>query len=640
MNRATDSPPRPSPGPRACVSEPGFGFAPAQTTSAILDPPSGDIAPTITADKAGPGSSDDSCGDKNIHAEGANAMQSGENDMTSLTATGADNTEVTTSGKKRTRQRKFWFRNLSPVRTRSSTGSLPRISKNSHIKTTPQKVEGMTLTKPRKPRGTPSTTSAVKKPNPTRKRKSAPVGRARKRSKKSLAQGDKRVGGGVGDGGQAAEIDGKDNGSDYEDKVKTPGISDDGASSPGRFYDEPDADTYAKPDESVPRDGVKTPGISDDEASSPGRYYDERDTDAYARSDDPAPRDGVRTPGVSDAASSPGGFYGEQDTNVYAKPDESALGNGVNTPGVSDDEASSPGGYYEQDARAHAKPIECGHRDRVRTPDISDTRKESLSSGQSERSADNGSGAPVGMGSQGSIEAPYEEPTNLRADENGAGGFKEAEVALSDNELKLGKTNPTEYQVEDGLSVQNRHDSAEPEAKPGPSPLRRHGSDKRIDLEAQELAHPDQAPEVANSNATSDIKFAVIIPTNCLSPEDFITNIKSFKFQNISEPRSKVTHLFIYFTSPASRIQFVASVSPVDIAPSPPIIGENEGTGPGSPDQSCTDYEVNSLWQLAEEIPLVKLQEAYGYEGPPTEPIEVSPEILAAHPLTSMRKVF
>ena len=274
MDRATTSPPCPSPGPHSCVSEPGFGSGPTQTTSAILDPPPGGIAPTITADNAGPGSSYDSYGDKNIHAEGANAMQSSEdNKTTSLTATDTDDTEVTTSGKKRTRQRKFWFRNLSPVRTRSSTGSLPGISKNSHIQTTPQKVEDVTLAKPRKPRGTPSTTSAVKKPNPTRKRKSAPVGRARKRSRKSLTRGDKRVEGGVGDGGQAAEIDGKDDGSDYEDKVKTPGISDDGASSPGQFYDEPDTDASAKPGESVPRDGVKTPGVSDDEASSPGGYF-------------------------------------------------------------------------------------------------------------------------------------------------------------------------------------------------------------------------------------------------------------------------------------------------------------------------------------------------------------------------------
>lgn len=275
MDRATTSPPCPSPGPYPCVSEPGFGSGPTQTTSAILDPPPGGIAPTITADSAGPGSSYDSYEDKNRHAQGANAMQSSEdNKTTSLTTTDTDDTEVTTSGKKRTRQRKFWFRNLSPVRTRSSTGSLPGISKSSHVQTTPQKVEDVTLTKPRKPRGTPSTTSAVKKPNPTRKRKSAPAGRARKRSRKSLTRGDKRVGGGgVGDGGQAAEIDGKDDGSDYEDKVKTPGISDDGASSPGQFYDEPDTDAYAKPSESIPRDGVKTPGVSDNEASSPGGYF-------------------------------------------------------------------------------------------------------------------------------------------------------------------------------------------------------------------------------------------------------------------------------------------------------------------------------------------------------------------------------
>ena len=54
-------------------------------------------------------------------------------------------------------------------------------------------------------------------------------------------------------------------------------------------------------------DAVKTTGVSDGEASSPGGYYDERDTDAYARSDELASMDGVRTHGVSsDAASSLG----------------------------------------------------------------------------------------------------------------------------------------------------------------------------------------------------------------------------------------------------------------------------------------------------------------------------------------------
>lgn len=67
-----------------------------------------------------------------------------------------------------------------------------------------------------------------------------------------MTRGDKLGGGGVG-GGQAAGIDEKDDGSDYDDKFKTPRIGDDGASSPGQFYDEPDTNAYAKPGQSVLR---------------------------------------------------------------------------------------------------------------------------------------------------------------------------------------------------------------------------------------------------------------------------------------------------------------------------------------------------------------------------------------------------
>ena len=42
-------------------------------------------------------------------------------------------------------------------------------------------------------------------------------------------------------------------------------------------------------------DAVKTTGISDDKASSPGGYYDNCNTDPYTRSDEPASRDVVRT---------------------------------------------------------------------------------------------------------------------------------------------------------------------------------------------------------------------------------------------------------------------------------------------------------------------------------------------------------
>jgi len=610
-----------------------------QTASAILDPPSGGIAPTDTADSAGPGSSDGSFEDKNIHAEGVNAtnaMQSGEdNKATSLAAAGINDTEGTASAKKRTRQRKLWFRDLSPVRTRSSTGSLPSSRKKSYIQ------EDVTPIKPRQLRA--RTNSAVKKPTPTRKRKSAPVGRAPKRSRKSLTPGDKRAGGGVGDDIQAAEIVGRDDESDYEHKVKTPGVSDDEASSTGQFYDEPDTDACAKPDESAFRDGVKTPGISGDEASSPGRYY-ERDNYAYAKSDEPAPMDGINTPGASsDAASSLSEFYDEPYADACAKPDESALGGEIKTPDVSDDEASSPGGYYGQDTRAHAKPIGCGHKDGVKALDVSDSEEESLGNGQSEHPVDNESGTPARAGSQDSIQASDEGSTNFQADEDGAEVFKEAEAAISDGEPKLGKTDLTEHQVEDRLGVQSRHGSVEPEAKPELSPPGCHGPDKQTDVEAHEVTHPDEAPEVANFNAPPDVEFAMIVQTNFKTPEDFIANFKTFKFQSTSRHHVRTTHVFIYFASPASQIQFVVSVSPTGVVASPPI-GEHEGTGPCSTDQPCTEYEyeygVSALWQLAEAIPLVELQEVYGFEGPPTEPTQLPQEFLAAHPLASMQKIF
>lgn len=83
VDRATTSPACPSPGLHSCASEPGFGSGPTQTTRAILDSSSGGIAPTITANNAGPGSSDTSYGDKNIPTKGVNIMQSGEdNKMT------------------------------------------------------------------------------------------------------------------------------------------------------------------------------------------------------------------------------------------------------------------------------------------------------------------------------------------------------------------------------------------------------------------------------------------------------------------------------------------------------------------------------------------------------------------------------
>ena len=604
-----------------------------QTASAILDPPLGDIAPTVTADSAGPSSSDGSFEDGSIYAEGANATQSGEDDdeTTSLTAAGTDDTD-TASAKKRTRQRKLWFRDLSPVRTRSSTGSLPGSRKKSYIQ------EDVT---PIKRRLRSSTTSAVKKstPTPTRKRKSAPVGRARKRSRKSLTPGDKRAGGGVSDDRQAAEIDGGDDESDYEHKVKTPGISDDEASSTGQFYDEPDTDACVKLDESAFRDGVKTPGISGDEASSPGRYY-ERDNYAYAKSDEPAPMGGIKTPGASsEAASSFSVSYDEPDADACAKPDEFAPRDEIKTPGFSDDEASSPGGYYEQGTQAHAKPIECGHKDGAKALDISDSEEKSLGNGQSEHPVDNVSGTPARAGSQDSIQASDEGSTNFQADEDGAEVFKEAEAAVSDGEPKLGKTDLTECQVEDRLRVQSRHGSVEPNAKPELSPPECHGPDKQTDVEAHEVTHPDQAPEVANFNAPSDIKFALIVVDNCLTPENLIASIKTVKFQTKYGHHARATHVFIYFASPTSQIQFVASVSPAGVAPSPRI-GEHEGTGPGSTDQPCTQHEVSSLWQLAEGIPLVELQEAYGFEGPPTEPMEVPPALLAAHPLASMKKVF
>jgi len=575
-----------------------------QTASTILDPPLGSIAPTVMTDTTGPGSPDGPFEDTNIHAEGANAMQSGKDDKTTpLPAAGANEAEVADSEKKRTRKRELWFRGLSPVRTRTSTGSLPRRPQSSRIQTFFEEVEDVTPIKPRKRRATLNTTPAVKKSNPTRKRKSALIGRAPKRSRKSVTPGDKQVGGGAGNGRQAAEIDGKDDESDYEHNVKTPGVSDDEASSTGLYYEDPETDACAKPDEPAPKDGVKTPGISGDEASSPPRFY-ERDSYSYAKSEEFAPGGRFQSPGVSsDVISSPSGSY--QYADDYVGSDGAVLlRNRIKTPGISDDEASSPGGYQEQE-QAHAKHIGCGQKD----------------------------GARVLNNNEGS--------TNFRADEDGAEGFKEPQAAIPDDKLNLWMNDLAGYQAEDGPRVQSHHDSVEPKAKPELSQPRCHGPDKRTDAEAQKVTHPDQAPEVADFVTPFGIEFALIVPTRCLTPEDFIENIKTFRFQNKSEHHSGATHLFIYFASPASQIQFVASVSRVGVAPSPPIDG-NEGTGPGVTDHSSTDheYEVTALWQLAEGIPLVRLQEAYECEGPPPEAIEVSLEFLDAHPKGTMHKIF
>lgn len=84
----------------------------------------------------------------------------------------------------------------------------------------------------------------------------------------------------------------------------------------GQFYVELDTDTYAKPDESVPRDEVETSGISDNLPASSGGYFYKQNMDAYARSNEPLSRDGVKTSSVSsDVTSSPERFYCEQHTN-------------------------------------------------------------------------------------------------------------------------------------------------------------------------------------------------------------------------------------------------------------------------------------------------------------------------------------
>ncbi|PWW79926.1 hypothetical protein C7212DRAFT_341078 [Tuber magnatum] len=168
---------------------------------------------------------------------------------------------ATTSAKKQTRQRRLWFRNRSPVHARSGADGLPGISRNPRTQTTPQKVEDAIPTKPREPRTTPSTTLAVRKSSSSRKCKSALTGRARKRSRSSLTPGDKQVEGNISDDGQAAEVDRKDDEPDYEDKVKIPGVSDDGASSPGGYYHEQDTDAYTKPNKYTPRDRAKPPSV-------------------------------------------------------------------------------------------------------------------------------------------------------------------------------------------------------------------------------------------------------------------------------------------------------------------------------------------------------------------------------------------
>ncbi|KAG0138580.1 hypothetical protein HOY82DRAFT_595732 [Tuber indicum] len=495
MRPTTTSSPLSSPDPQACVSEPEFESESTRTNSTALESPSEGVSPTITTDRTSPDSPDNYIGEKDMHAKDADAMEISEDGKTTTSiAASVGKTESTIPARKRTRERKFWYRNLSPVRTRSSTGSLPGSSKKSQVQTTPQKVGYVTPVKPRKPRATPTTTSTIKKSNPRHKRKSPSAGKARKRSRKSSALEDKQVDDDVimGDDGEAPEVNGKDGESAYEDKAKTPGPSDDGHSSPGGFYDEQDTETYAKPDESAPRDRVKTPGNSGDEASSSGGWHDSQNTDSCAKRDESVPRDGVKTPGISDdEASSPGGYYYDAPrTGFYSNPNESAPGSGVKTPGISGDEASSPGGYYYDAPRTgfYSNPNESAPGSGVKSPGVSDSETEYPGCGQSERLAGNGSGTPVKVDPQSLIGTSDEGSTDFQARENGAEGLKESEAAFSNGELKHEKINLTEHQVENIPSVQNHHDDGiEPKSKPEVSPLKKHQDpDEETDLETQE----------------------------------------------------------------------------------------------------------------------------------------------------------
>ncbi|KAG0637597.1 hypothetical protein HOY80DRAFT_250059 [Tuber brumale] len=469
MHQATTSSPLSSPDSRVCVSDPEFESESTRTNSAALESPLGGTSPTVTTDRTSPDSPDD-CVGEDVHAKDADAMEiSGDSKMTTSIVASVDDTEIATPAKKRTRERKFWFRNLSPVRTRSSTGSLPGSSKKSQIQTPPRKVVYVTPAKPRKPRATLTPISTVKS-NPRRKHKSSPTGRAQKRSRKSSALEDKQVDDDVvmSDAELAAEVDGKDGESDYEDKVKTPGLSDYGDSSPGGFYDEQDNDDNAKPVESAPRDRVKTPGISGDEASSPGGWYDDQNADPFSKRNESVSWDEVKTPGASsDEASIHGGYCGDRDTSSLTDLDESASGGGVNT------------------------------------PDVSDSETECLGGSQSELSVGNGSKTSVKVVSQSSMEAPDEGSSDFQARENGAEGLKESEAAISNSELKLGKINPTEYQVENIPSVQkhHHHDGVELKSKPevSPPPKKHQDPDEGPDLEEQEAERSDRSGETGES---------------------------------------------------------------------------------------------------------------------------------------------
>ncbi|RPA94336.1 hypothetical protein L873DRAFT_1436395 [Choiromyces venosus 120613-1] len=255
------------------------------------------------------------------------------------------------------------------------------------------------------------------------------------------------------------------------------------------------------------------------------------------------------------------------DTDACARSDEYDLGERVKTPGASDHELSDP---WDTDACARSDEYDLGER--VKTPGASDhgaSRSAGYFCGRDTPAKYNGkdkvrtpdgvpAGSPVLSDPQGSAGARKRNSRVIQAASTGYG-------------RKRMKTEPTEDEVED---------------------------------RSNNFGHSDQLSEVANVEASLDIKHAIIVPN--------------------------VTHMFIYLGSPFSQIQFMVSIVP-DSELEKYLFGDV---------QYYPWYKIQSLWQLVEPIPLKTLIEVYGYEGAPKRDVDVSPELLVACPLASMQKLF
>lgn len=111
------------------------------------------------------------------------------------------------------------------------------------------------------------------------------------------------------------------------------------------------------------------------------------------------------------------------------------------------------------------------------------------------------------------------------------------------------------------------------------------------------------------------MKQAIYVSINKRSVEKIILQIKNHEFRNYI-PKEKFNYMYVYTTSPMSRIQYIMNIS--EIVEYPNLINfEGDSNHEFNNGQKAKyAYKIKSVYELKNPILLNELKEKYGFNPP------------------------